>query len=71
MTKIKYECIWNPSKDITTYELAQCLMLVFSRFHEVEDWDKLDENITRHFSVALFDYGKMINDSAERMKELL
>lgn len=70
MEKIKYECVWNPQTDITTYELALCIPLMVSRFHEIEEWDELDIYITRHFAVTEFDYGKMIEDNAKKLKEL-
>lgn len=71
MEKIKYECIWNPCANITTYELARCIPYLYNRFFEIEDWDKLDTGITRHFDVSKFDYGKMINDNAKKLKGLL
>jgi len=71
MEKIKYECIWNPCANITTYELARCIPYLFIKLHEIEEWDELDTGITRHFDVSEFDYGKMINDNAEKLRELM
>lgn len=70
MEKIKYRCNWNPCEDITTYELALCVPYLFIAVYEREDWDQLDEGITRHFAVTEFDYGKMIEDNAKKLKEL-
>jgi hypothetical protein len=67
----KYECIWNPKPDITTFELAQCLPLTFSKLHSIKEWNKLDESITRHFEVTEFDYGKMIRKAREEIRSLL
>jgi hypothetical protein len=71
MEEFKYECRWKPKPDITTYELAQCLPLTFSKLHSIEDWNKLDESITRHFEVSKFDYGKMIRETGFKLKDLL
>ncbi len=68
---IKYECIWEPKKDITAYELALCLPLIGSRFHETDVWDKLDESLTRHFDFSFFDYGDMIAGNAAKLKALM
>jgi len=67
---IKYECTWQPKADITAFELARCIPLIPSRFHEIEDWDMHDESITRHFLVREFDYGAMIEDNAAKLKSL-
>ena len=68
---IKYETTWCPKEDITAYELAPCLQYVPSRFQEIEEWDLLDESITRHFTIKKFDYGKMIKENADKLKNLL
>jgi hypothetical protein len=65
----KYQCLWNPKEDITTFELARCIPYTFSKLHSIEDWDKLDESITRHFTVTKFDYRDLINDTAAKLKE--
>jgi hypothetical protein len=67
---IKYECTWNPKTDITAYELALCVPLMGSRFHEIETWSKLADGITRHFDVSKFDYGDMIAGNAAKLKKL-
>ena len=71
MEEIKYECIWNPKEDITTFELAQCLPLTFSKLHSIDDWDKLDESVTRHFTVTKFNYGDMIRETGNELKKLV
>lgn len=71
MEEKKYQCIWSPKPDITTFELAQCLPLTFSKLHSIEEWNKLDESITRHFEVTEFDYGKMIRETGSKLKELM
>ena len=67
----KYECKWNPKKDITTYELACCIPYTFSKLHDIKDWDKLDKSITRHFTVTKFDYRNLINNTAKQLKGFL
>ena len=67
---IKYETVWSPKPDITVFELAQCILYIPSRFQEIEDWDKLDHGITRHFTVSRFDYGAMIEGNAAKLKSL-
>lgn len=71
MEKIKYECKWNPHHDITAFELAECIPFMFSKLHEIKEWEALPERITRHFIVSTFDYGGMINKAAEGIKELM
>ena len=71
MDQYKYECKWSPRKDITTYELACAIPFMFSKLHEMEMWDELDESIRRHFIVSKFNYGKMIEENAEKMRSLL
>ncbi len=68
--KIKYECTWNPKEDITAYELALCLPFMGSRFQEIDEWNILTNRITRHFIVKEFDYGKMIEENAAKLKQL-
>jgi len=71
MEEIKYQCEWKPKKDITTYELAQCIPFIFSKLHSIYEWDKLDESITRHFLVTKFNYGNMIRETADKLEPLL
>ena len=71
MDEIKYECIWSPKEDITTFELAQCLPLTFSKLHSIEDWKKLDESVTRHFTVTEYDYGALCRKTADKLKALI
>ncbi len=61
-SKIKYECKWNPKTDITTFELAKCVPLMFKKLHEIDEWDELDESITRHFIVSKYDYGTYLQN---------
>jgi len=68
--KWKYQCTWSPKPDITTYELAKCLPFIFSKLHEVDDWDLLDESITRHFSVVKIDYEAICKETAAKLEEL-
>jgi hypothetical protein len=68
---MKYEVKWSPKEDITAYELAQCIPLLPTRFHEIPEWDELDESLTRHFVVMEFDYDQMIIDNAAKLKEVL
>jgi hypothetical protein len=67
---IKYETVWSPKPDISAFELAQCIPYIPSRFQEIEDWDTVDESITRHFQVKKFDYGDMIAGNAAKLKAL-
>lgn len=71
MEEKKYQCIWNPKEDITTFELAQCVLLVLSKLHSIDTWDELDESITRHFDVSIFNYGNMIRETGAKLKDLL
>ena len=71
MEEFKYECIWNPKEDITTWELAQCVPYLYSKLHNIEMWNELDEGITRHFTVSIFNYGEMIRENARKLKEAL
>ena len=66
----KYQCIWNPKEDITVYELAKCIQYTMVKLYSIEDWDKLDESITRHFDVSMFNYGDMIRKQGEELKKL-
>jgi len=70
LEEIKYETIWNPQPDITAYELAQCMLYIMSRLHDIDTWDKLDKSITRHFDVTIFNYGDMIREQAEKAKAI-
>lgn len=69
--EIKYQCVWEPKEDITVYELAKCIPYIFSKLHSVEDWDKLDESITRHFNVTEYAYGKMIRETHSKLNEVI
>ena len=69
MSDWKYQVEWKPKKDITTWELAQCVPYMFSKLHEIDDWDKLDESITRHFLVSRYNYTEMIQHAADKLKE--
>ncbi len=40
---------FDPKKDITAYELASILAHVQGQALYQEEWDKLDQSITRHF----------------------
>ena len=71
MEKIKYECKWNPVHDITAFELAQCIPFMFSKLHDIDEWEAQPESITRHFAVSKFNYGEMIEKAAEGIKEFL
>lgn len=67
----KYKCVWNPQKDITTYELALCLPYTSFQLQEIEVWDALDESIKRHFDVSEYDYGKMIRGTRDKLKKIM
>jgi hypothetical protein len=66
----KYEVKWYPEKDITTWELAQCIPYMFTKLHEMEVWDKLDRSITRHFLVSHYNYSEYIRKSKEAFNAL-
>jgi len=67
----KYEVKWYPEKDITAYELAQCVPYLFSKLHDMKEWDKLDRSITRHFLVSHFNYSEMIKEQAEKLRKFI
>jgi hypothetical protein len=67
----KYECKWHPEKDITTYELAQCIPFMFSKLHDPGVWDRLDRGVTRHFLVSHFNYTEMIKEQAKKLRDSL
>lgn len=66
----KYEVKWYPEKDITTWELAQCIPYIFSKLHEMDEWDKLDRSITRHFLISHYNYSEYIRKSKEAFEAL-
>lgn len=70
MEEIKYQTVWNPEEDITTFELAKCLPYAIMGMQDRDVWDKLDWCITRHFDVSEFNYGDMIRENAQKIKEL-
>jgi hypothetical protein len=69
--EIKYEVEWNPVSDITVYELAKCIPYIFSKLHSIEEWDKLDIGIQRHFKVSEYAYGEMIRETQDKLKEAM
>jgi hypothetical protein len=70
MEEHKYECIWSPQPDIAVYELAQCIPYIFSKLHSIDEWDKLDESITRHFKITVYNYGEMIRETRGKLEEV-
>ena len=70
MSDWKYQVVQNPKEDITTWELARCIPYMFSKLHEIAEWDKLEEDITRHFSVSRYNYTEMIKHAANKLKEI-
>jgi len=67
----KYEVKWHPERDITVWELAQCIPYMFSKLHEIDKWDKLGREITRHFLVSNFNYSEMIREQAAKLSEFI
>lgn len=67
----KYRISWNPKKDITTYELAQCIPFTMMGIVEIDDWDILDENVTRHFRVEKINYTAMIKKTGNKLKNFM
>jgi hypothetical protein len=67
----KYDVRWSPKEDITTWELAQCVPYLYSKLHDVEVWDNLDESVSRHFTVSKMNYSKMIREQARKLNEAL
>ena len=67
----KYECKWQPERNITVWELAQCIPYMFSKLHDVEVWDRLGREITRHFLVSHFNYSEMIREQAAKLRDSL
>ena len=69
MDEFKYRCKWNPKKDITVYELALCVPYLTVNVYSIEEWEKLDENITRHFNVSKCNYSDMLWENKQKLKE--
>jgi hypothetical protein len=69
--EIKYEVEWSPKEDITVYELAKCIPYIFSKLHSVEEWDKLNDDIKRHFISKEYEYGKMIRETQSKLKDVI
>ena len=69
MDEIKYKITWKPLVGITVYELAQCIPYIFSKLHDIKEWDALDENIKKHFIVTEYEYGKMIREAHKKLDE--
>ena len=66
----KYQTIWNPKEDITAYELAKCIPHTLIGLHSIDEWKRLDESITRNFTVSVYDYGDMIRKTGAELKKL-
>ena len=69
--EVKYQCTWNPKPDITTFELAQCIPYIMCQLHDTDKWEALDESITRHFNVKIYQYGKVIRKSANALRKIM
>ena len=69
--EIKYEVEWAPVTNITVYELAKCIPYIFSKLYSIEEWEKLDLSIRRHFHVKEYKYGEMIRETKEKMNEAM
>ena len=46
-------------------------ILVTASLNEIDEWDKLNECFTRHFTVTHFNYSEMIRKQAAKLRDSL
>lgn len=66
---IRLKIRFVPKKDITTWELAQCCLWFNRGVVETDEWPG-EMEFTRHFETESYDYGEMIKESAEALKNI-